>query len=169
MEFKNEKLKISSNLKEHRMDKFKKKYGEAPRWSKNYFRGSNKPQRRCYTEYEGQGLDFWVAFERPYLDPTTNTVKKTMSYSAYPEVDNFLNKYDTLDEKQKTFYEQIKGECVEMYDIDGSCNTSKTNGKYYSENSDNDIITDFINARIAWGKTTDEKYKKKSDNKEDHV
>jgi len=160
--------KISSNIKSRRMSKFNDKYGIAPEWTKNFFKGKDKPQQRCYKEFEEEKFQFWLSYERPYLTKD-NTVKTTNSYFAYPTVDNFLNKYNTLNVLQKTFYEQIRGECCEFYDIDGGCSTLNTAGKYYSENSDNDIITDFINARIAWGKLTNGKYKKKTINRDTDV
>lgn len=157
-----------TNIKNNQMNKFEAKYGKAPQWASKYFKGANKPQDRCYKEFSSQEYSFWLAFQRPYLD-RDNTVKTTMSYYAYPKVDNFLNKYKTLKVKQKTFYEQIRGECCEFYDIDGKCSDENASGKYYSENSDQEIITDFINARIAWGKISDSKYNKKSINIETDV
>lgn len=166
------KNKIFVSLKKQQMKKFNHKYGKDPEWAKKYFSGKDHPQQRCYDKFESDEkvkYDFWLSYQRPYIDKQTKQVKNTQSYYAYPTLDNFLNKYDTLNKSQKTFYEQIRGHCIEHYDIDGYCGAENAAGNYYAENSDDDIITDFINARLAFGKKTNKKYGRKEINTETDV
>lgn len=72
----------------------------------------DKPQKRCY-ENAGENK-FFVCWEKIY-----SGTKKTNVYASYPTAKCFFEMYDQLEDEEKRFYEQIKNECIEHYDIDG--------------------------------------------------
>ena len=57
---------------------------------------------------------FFVVYQQPIGDD-----KFTNTYSSFININSFLNHYKIQDEEDKRYYELIKNECVEYYDIDG--------------------------------------------------
>jgi len=101
-------------------------------------------QDKCHED--NKDCNFYVCAEQKINGGYTNT------YSAYKNIEDFLEFYDTIRPQDKCFYEQLTGEIAEMYDIDAYC----SNKKYLDEEgnflSKDYILNNFVHARSEFGK-----------------
>ena len=71
-------------------------------------------QQQCFDRAVLSENNFFVVYQKQYAnDKFTNT------YNSYKNIDMFLNYYYSIPEDERRYYELIKNECCEYYDIDG--------------------------------------------------
>lgn len=90
----------------------------------------------------GEGLDHTFYFSK---DNCLSSNRGSKMYNSMPSIEDFLKYIRNIPEENRHFYEQIRCERVEYYDIDGKPDENK-----YWENDKNVIINDFIKARQDW-------------------
>lgn len=100
-----------------------------------------KPQEDAHKRAQELQHNFFICWEKEYKPN-----KFTNTYYSYPTIEDFLQIYQTTNENNRRFYEQLTKQFVEIYDIDG-----RYSDPAFKDKSDDRIIRDFINSRKDWG------------------
>ena len=116
-----------------------------------FFKG--KKSQKASMDY-GDSLDhtFFVARDKGYYDKN-NVLKSTKEYASFSDISSFLEFEETLEEKEKSYYETVRNERIEMYDIDGDYAMKVFQKSDGTPATDQEIIQEFVDARMDFNDT----------------
>ena len=108
-----------------------------------FYKGKNS-QLASFTDSPNN--KFFIA--QDYYYNKNNEQKVSKHYASFKNIDDFFVYESKLPELQKTCYETLKDERIEIYDIDGEYTSKIFQTSTGQPAQDYEIITEFINARL---------------------
>lgn len=114
-----------------------------------FFKG-NKSQITSFTE--NPDCKFFVAQDYFYMYEGVKKVSK--HYTCFNTIDDFFIYEGKLSDENKTCYETLKDERIEIYDIDGDYTSPIFQTSTSEPASDSEIIEEFISARLDFQEDT---------------
>lgn len=107
-----------------------------------FFRGKGS-QKESFDS--NPGCNFFIARDYAYTDKNKNK-KTSKEYACFSTIDDFLEEEEKYTEK--SCYETLTGELVEIYDIDGDFALPVYQTPSGEAISDNELLTEFFDARM---------------------